>query len=207
MTLRLITLAIALALLGTRADASPHTAYVSRALSSVRALGVEGRAELDRALYDGARARCHLESGTPAAACLRDIARAHCATQDEPARCEAAADVIAANLRSTSAWVDDATRFRLVRGSTDYRAALNDELRRRYAPLAAELALDGAGSTAGATGGTNALADDDGAAIDAFCARRDRTVHVCAPGDTACVPSLPWSRCVAALIWFIGGGS
>jgi len=118
-----------------------HAAFVSHALSAVRALGVAGRAQLDRAIYDAARTQCRLESGTPAANCLITVARAACADQPERARCEVAADVIAANLRSVSAWIDDATRFRLVRGSADYRVALADELRRRYAPLAAELAL------------------------------------------------------------------
>src|ERR1051325_11313115 len=41
--------------------------------------------------------------------------------------------------------VAEATRIRLVRGSADYRAALAGELHRRYAVLASELVLAGAG--------------------------------------------------------------
>jgi len=45
----------------------------------------------------------------------------------------------------------------------------------------------------------------DGVEIDRLCAQRDRALHACEAGDAACVPSLPWSRCVAALVWFVGG--
>jgi len=189
-------IALVIALAGTPAAAEPlpRSAHVARALAAVRALGAEGRAELDRQLYTAARTRCHGDTAAPAASCLIDAARAACATDPDRARCEAAADVIVANLRAATALVDDATRIRLVRGSADYRTALAAELRRRYAVLAAELVLSGAG------GG------DDARAIDDVCARRDRALHACEPGDAACVPSLPWSRCVAALVWFLGGG-
>jgi hypothetical protein len=164
---------------------------VARALAAVRSLGPAGCAELDRALYDAARARCRADAGTPAARCLIAAARAACTGAADRARCEAAADVIATNLRGQAALVDDATRFRLVRGSADYHAALAAELHRRHAALAAELVLAGG---------------DDARAIDELCAHRDRALHACQAGDAACVPSLPWSRCVAALVWFVGGG-
>jgi len=178
-----------------RAEPLPRAAHVEAALAAVRALGPAGRDRLERALYDAARARCHADTARPSVACLIDAARATCAAEPDAARCEAAADVIVTNLRAAPALVDEATRVRLVRGSTDYRAALAGELLRRYAMLAAELALSGAPGDAG------------GAAIDELCAQRDRVLHACAPGDPACVPSLPWSRCVAALIWFVGGSS
>lgn len=180
----------------------PRAAYVARALAAVRSLGPAGCTELDRALYEAARARCRADAGTPAASCLIAAARAACAGAADRARCEAAADVSATNLRGQTALVDDATRFRLVRGSTDYRAALAAELHRRYAALAAELVL--AGSAAGGDGA--AAVEDSARAIDELCAHRDRALHACQAGDAACVPSLPWSRCVAALVWFVGGG-
>jgi len=171
-----------------------HTAYVARALAAVRGLGPAGCDELDRTLYAAARSQCHADSGTPTVQCLIGAARAACAAGaggGDRARCEAAADVVVANLRSQTSLIDDATRIRLVRGSADYRAALAGELHRRYAVLASELVLAGAG-------------DDEAQAIDALCAQRDRELHACQAGDAACVPSLPWSRCVAALVWFIG---
>jgi hypothetical protein len=173
----------------------PRDAYVARALAAVQSLGPAGCAELDRALYDAARTRCRADAGAPAASCLIAAARTACTGAADRARCEAAADVIATNLRGQTALVDDATRFRLVRGSADYHAALAAELHRRYAVLAAELVLAG-----------SAAASDDARAIDELCAHRDRALHACQPGDAACVPSLPWSRCVAALVWFVGGG-
>jgi hypothetical protein len=180
----------------TRGGGNARTAYVARALAAVRSLGPAGCAELDRALYDAARARCRADAGTPAASCLIAAARAACTGAADRARCEAAADVIATNLRGQTALVDDATRFRLVRGSADYHTALAAELHRRYAALAAELVLAGGAAALG----------DDARAIDELCAHRDRALHACQAGDAACVPSLPWSRCVAALVWFVGGG-
>ena len=67
--------------------------------------------------------------------------------------------------------------------------------------LAAELVLAGSAAALG-----SAASGDEARAIDELCAHRDRTLHVCQAGDAACVPSLPWSRCVAALVWFVGGG-
>jgi hypothetical protein len=174
------------------AEPAGHGGYVARALAAVRGLGPAGCEELDRALYSAARSQCHADTATPTVDCLIGAARAACASAADRARCAAAADVAITNLRAQAAFVDDATRIRLVRGSADYRAALAAELRRRYAVLASELVL------AGATG-------DDAQAIDALCAQRDRTLHACQAGDAACVPSLPWSRCVAALVWFVGG--
>lgn len=181
-----VLVAILLLPAGARADA--RTDYVSRALAAVRALGAE-RDTLDRDLYTASRTRCHGDTTTPTTACLIDAATARCAGNAE---CSAAADVIITNLRSTPFFLDDATRARLVRSSTDYHAAVAAELRRRYAALAAELALAGP-------------AADDGAAIDQLCRTRDRVVHACAPADTTCIPSLAWSRCVAALVWYVGG--
>jgi hypothetical protein len=181
-----IAIALLVAASSVAAAEPPRVAYVARALAAVRELGAAGRASLDRALYDASRVRCHADAGPPSASCLVDAATAICAGDR---RCEAAADIIVTNLRATNAWVDQATRFRLVRGSADYHAALAAELRRRFAALAAELALAGGG---------------DGAAIDRLCVERDRAVHACRDGDDACVPSVPWSRCVAALVWYVG---
>ncbi|HEY0992432.1 MAG TPA: hypothetical protein VGD80_35510, partial [Kofleriaceae bacterium] len=130
----------------------------------------------------------------PSASCVIAAARAACAADPDRSRCAAAADVIVTNLRAANAWVDEATRIRLVRGSTDYRVALAAELRRRYAALAVELVV-----------GPEAVGSGDAGGIDRLCMQRDRALHACEAGDAACVPSLPWSRCVAALVWFIGG--
>jgi hypothetical protein len=180
------------------ADPLPRVAHVGQALAAVRSLGPAGRDRLDRAIYEAARLQCRADAGAPTASCLITAARGVCAIDPDRARCEAAADVVVVNLRAATTLIDEATRFRLVRGSTDYHAALAAELRRRHATLAAELVLSGSGA-----GG----AGPDAAALDGFCARRDRALHACQAGDPACVPSLPWSRCIAALVWFVGGGT
>jgi hypothetical protein len=175
------------------AEPLPRAAHVARALAAVRALGPEGREQLERTLYAATRGECRADAATPAVSCLIAAARAACAADRDRSGCEAAADVVVTNLRAANAWVDEPTRIRLVRGSTDYRVALAGELHRRFAALAAELVL-GRGGSAG-----------EADAIDRLCAERDREVHACAPGDTACVASVPWSRCAAALVWFVGG--
>jgi hypothetical protein len=204
-------LVVAMLLPGGHAAAQrlPRVEHVSRALDAVRALGPAERERLDRELYAAARAQCRAEAQTPTVTCLIGAARAACAAHSDRARCEAAADVIVTNLRATGAWVDEPTRVRMVRGSTDYRAALTAELRRRYAALAAELVLGGQAAARDAAARDAAARDAaarDAAAISTLCEQRDREIHACEPGDAACVPSLPWSRCVAALVWFVGGG-
>lgn len=189
-----LVLALVVGAAPVSAQPLPRVEHVTRALAAVRALGPEGRDRLDRELYAATRTQCRADTGTPAASCLIAAARAVCAGDPDRGRCEAAADVAVTNLRAATAWVDEPTRIRLVRGSADYRAALAAELHRRHAALAAELVL---GPAAGGAG--------DAAAIDQLCAQRDRAIHACQPGDAACVPSLPWSRCVAALVWFVGG--
>lgn len=161
--------------------AADRVAYLSRALAAVHSLAPAERDRLELDIYTAARTRCHADL-----ACLADAAAAACKGD---ATCEAAADVIAANTRAANDWIDEATRARLVRSSADYRIALAAELRHHFAALAAELALAGGA---------------DAPAIDRLCRERDRTVHACRDDDATCVPSLPWSRCAAALVWFIG---
>jgi hypothetical protein len=200
---RAMSLAIALSCVLTAASAAeplPRRAHVARALAAVRALGPAGCEALDRALYAAARTRCHADTAQPGVSCLVAAARAACDGAPDRKRCEAVADVAVTNLRAGTALIEEATRIRLARGSADYRAALAAELHRRYAVLAAELIVGGAGAASGPRGD-----GDDAGAIDEVCANRDRVLHACQPGDAACVPSLPWSRCVAALVWFVGG--
>ena len=169
-------LALLLALAGTASAGNDRASYVAGALDAVHALGAQ-RTQLEADLYQACR---------QAGACSDAIVEARC---HRDATCTAAADVIVTNWRAATSWVDQNTRAQLVRASTDYHAALAVELRKRYAALAAELVI-GANGTA--------------ASIDHLCATRDREVHACTAGDPACVPSLPWTRCVAALVWFIG---
>ena len=200
----------------TSAD-DARTSYIASALDAVRSLGAQ-RAQLETDLYQACRQAGGCSDAIVEARCHRDAA------------CTAAADIIVTNLRAANSWVDQNTRAQLVRSSTDYHAALLGELRKRYAALAAELvigaatsngvaashaSLDVPGGAATPNGGAvshkspavmggAAAAQGIAASIDRLCATRDREVHACTPGDVACVPSIPWTRCVAALVWFVG---
>ena len=186
MTLRLVLVLVLVLVLDPLVARADPTPYLARALAAVHSLGPAGRDHLERDVYAAARTRCHAESSRPAPACLAAAATELC---HGDATCEAAADIVATNTRAADDWVDEATRARLVRSSADYRAALSTELMHRFAALAAELALSGG---------------SDADAIDHLCRERDRKIHACDAGDASCVPSLPWSRCVAALVWFVG---
>jgi hypothetical protein len=195
-----------LALCATATAAPDRGAYVSRAVAALRAMTPQARTALDRELYETARTACHADAQPPTAACLIDVARKRCGGD---ASCAAAADVIVANMLSVDDFIDPVTRIRLVRGSADFHAALAAELRTRYGVLAAELVLagdaaSGSAASGGAASGGAASGGNDGIAIDALCRERDRAVHACEPGDATCVRSLPWSRCVAALAWYVG---
>jgi len=190
---RVLVAILVVAGLGSAHAERDRRAYVARALTAVRSLGDAGRTKLDRDLYAAARTRCHADDETPAASCLIEAARSACGTD---ATCLAAADVIATNLRGTNELLDDAARMRILRKARDYRAELTAELSRRYAVLAAELVV--------ATPRDRA---DPAAVIDQLCTQRDRTIHACEAGATACIPSVPWSRCVAMLVWFVGGNA
>src|SRR5262249_50609786 len=143
-------------------------------------------------LYNAARSQCHADTAQPTVDCLIGAAHAACASGGDRARCEAAGDVVLTHLRAQATLIDDATRIRLGRRRADHPAAPPARVHRRYAVLASELVLAGAGG-------------DESQAIDALCTQRDRALHACLAGDAACIPSLPWSRCVAALVWFVGG--
>ena len=191
---RLVALAIACAICAGAGSAEAdrdRRAYIARVLEAVRSLGEAGRTKLDRDIYEIARTRCRADDTTPTPTCLIDASRAMCGFD---ARCLSAADVIATNLRGTNELLDDAARMRILRKSRDYRADLTAELRRRYAVLAAELVLAGPRA-------------DEAAAIDELCTKRDREIRACEPGAKACIASVPWSRCVAMLVWFVGGDS
>jgi len=162
----------------TASAGDARTSYIAGALDAVHALG----AQLETDLYQACRRAGACSDAIVDARCHHDVA------------CTAAADVIVTNLRAANSWVDQNTRAQLVRSSTDYHAALLVELRKRYAALASELVIGAKGSPP----------DGWAAAIDRLCATRDREVHACNPGDAACVPSIPWTRCVAALVWFVG---
>jgi hypothetical protein len=175
-----------------RADAQPapgpyhadaRRAHLARALTAARALGPDGRAGLERALYDGGRARCRATTDLPAAACMIDLARAECATRGDRGGCHAFADAIIVNQRAETEVVDRATRMRVVAGAADYHAGMLAEVAKRHAVLAADFVV--AGAAAHGPGDAAALA----ARIDRFCAARGA-----APD---------YQRCAAALVWYI----
>jgi hypothetical protein len=170
-------------LLSSVAHASPSSdarvAHLAAAIAQLQA--IEPYA-FERELYDAIRVKC---GTSPKTACMIETARAACAQRG----CAASADVIVTNLHAERALVDEPTRVRLVRTSTDYHAAVVAEVRKRYAILAAELVLA-------------APAASLAAQIDAFCVERDRVARRCAPGAPACIGSIAYQRCAAGLVWF-----
>lgn len=191
----------ALAQSSTSYAGDARTAYVARALTAMNSLGAAAL-RLETALSDAARKRCAARSDQPPRLpCLLELAQKTCAASAAEyggaETCAAAADVILVNLRSAVDLLDEPTRVRLVRSSTDYHAAQLAALRLRYAALAAELVIQDPDASAEAPASP--------AAIDRFCAGRDHRPEPprCNQPSPTCVPSLSWQRCTAALIWLV----
>jgi hypothetical protein len=159
-----------------RADRSAH---LERALAQ---LAATDPIALDRALYEAIRMRCKVPAATR---CMIEIAREHCAARN----CLAAADVIITNQHAERDLLDEQTRVRIVRTAADYHTGVLAELRTRYAILAAELALARPAPLA--------------AQIDQLCATRDQIARRCAPDAPACLGTIAYQRCAAALVWFV----
>jgi hypothetical protein len=181
-----------------------RVAYVTRALAAMTSLG-PAALRLEHALSDAARKRCASRGDQPPRLpCLLDLAQKTCASSAAEyggaETCAAAADVILVNLRSAVDLLDEATRVRLVRSSTDYHAAALAALRLRYAALAAELVIADPDASAGPPGVAASAPS-----IDRFCAGRDYRPEPprCNQPSPTCVPSLSWQRCAAALVWLV----
>lgn len=184
---------ILLVLTAATATAEPmyaSTARVAHLRAALDALAKVDRKGLELELHTAVRTRCRANTTRAATGCMIEVGRAVCAGKPDRAACLAAADVMLTNQHAETDLVDDATRMKLVRGSSDYHAAIGAELWAIYALLASELALA-------------PQAGEPAARIDAFCTGRDHSVHACEPGAKACVPSLAYQRCAAGLVWFV----
>jgi hypothetical protein len=183
-----------------------RVAHLERALAELRALG-PARDAFELELHEATRVRCRPTATPASTACAIEVARAACSNRPDPAACAAAADVVITNQHAEHDLVDEQTRVRLVRTSANYHASILAELRAVFALLAAEFALAHGGD---ATAPSERFREEPGerlriaalgAAIDQFCATRE--APRCASGARGCVPSLPYQRCAAGLVWYI----
>ena len=179
-------LAVVVVVLAAVAQAAPareaRVAHLTAALAQLRAGDPYA---LERALHEAIRTRCRTAASAATTSCMIGVARELCGSRS----CLAAADIIITNQHAERDLVDEPTRMRLVRTSSDYHAAVLVELRARYAILAAELALARPEASLAAQ-------------IDRLCVERDRIARRCAPDAAACLASIPYQRCAAALVWF-----
>ncbi|HEY5924086.1 MAG TPA: hypothetical protein VIV11_20540 [Kofleriaceae bacterium] len=171
----------------TVAHAAPsrdaRIAHLAAALAQLRTAPVA----LDREIYEAVRTRCKPPPNTaPSVACMIGVAREICGKRG----CSAAADVIVTNQHAEHDLLDDVTRMRLVRTGSDYHGAVIAELREKFAPLAAELALAKQDTSLAAT-------------IDRVCRERDQIARRCQPGAAACMATIAYQRCAAGLVWFV----
>jgi hypothetical protein len=165
-----------------------RVAHLRASLDALAKLG-SARGALEIELSNAVRTKCRVNTTRPATTCMAEVGRAICAARPDRAACIAAADVMLTNQHAETDMIDDITRMKLVRGSTDYHAAIGAEMWAKYALLASELVL--------------APPAEPAARIDAFCVGRDHTVHACEPGAKACLASVAYQRCAAGLAWFL----
>jgi hypothetical protein len=165
---------------GGRSGAEARVAHIAKALAELTSDAIA----LDRTIYEAVRLQCKPVT----LACMLTVARARCAERG----CMAAADVIVTNQHAERDVLDDMTRMKLVRTTSDYHAAVLAEVREKVQRvLAAELVLA-------------RPAPSVAARIDRVCVERDHVAaRRCERGTPACVASVPYNRCVAALVWFV----
>jgi hypothetical protein len=188
---RALVLLLALAATARAEPTYAGTARVAHLRASLDALAKLGaqRGPLEIELNNAVRTKCRINTTRPATSCMIEVGRAICAAKPDRATCIAAADVMLTNQHAETDMIDDITRMKLVRGSTDYHAAIGAEMWARFALLASELVL--------------APPAEPATRIDAFCVGRDRAVHACEPGAKACIASVAYQRCAAGLVWFL----
>src|SRR5205085_11573193 len=107
--------------------------------AALTALGDAGRRALELDLHHAVRTKCRVATTRASATCMIEVGRAVCSAKAERAACLAAADVMLTNQHAEPDLIDDQTRMKLLRGSTDFHAAILAALEAKYALLAAEL--------------------------------------------------------------------
>lgn len=156
-------------------------AYLGAQLEAIRATGAADLATLADEIYQGGRSKCQTASTRLRIACLIELGREVCALRPGT-RCMLIADVIVTNLLGENQFVDREARFEIMSAADDFRPALVHELRARYAALVTEMVVSR----------ELAAAPDLNAGIDRFCIAYGHARE------------LPWQRCVAAIIWYVG---
>jgi len=177
-----LVLIAALTMVASSAVASDYSGDARRgaidaALSKLVA-DADGARAMRTKIRDTARSKCRGSARSLVIRCYTEVARAACTSGDRG--CLALADVIVTNQLGDASFVSDRERYSLMSEGDSFRAALDAELRRRYARIAADYTLARPGAAV------------DGTSIDAFCVQRAKRAR------------LPWQRCVSALVWFIG---
>lgn len=191
---RALAIAVAAALAApAHAEAPPgqtaRVAYLAGVLEALEATDPAELAGTSNYIYGVERNKCQAPVESLRVDCLLEAARRGCAQRARPAqaraRCEQASDVIVTNRLSERVLIPEDVRYALMDQHRDYRAAIERELTRRHAQIAAELVTSRhfPGSAADRT----ALA----AGIDGYCR------------EVAGSRALSWQYCVAAVVWFI----
>jgi len=201
-----------------------RTSYVARALDAVRALGTK-RTQLEIDLYQACRQAGACSDAIVDARCHHDVA-CMAAADVILTNLRAANSWVDQNTRAQLVRSSTDYHAALLVELRKHYAALAAELvieantagppggaANRSAESIASPALPGGAAppnrgaesiASPALPGGAAPRNRGAESIDRLCATRDREIHACNPGDVACVPSIPWTRCVAALVWFVG---
>ena len=180
---------VVLALSGV-AHAEPRparAAYIADLIEAIRGIDHATLANTRKYIQIVERNKCQAPEMTLRVGCLLEAAGQNCKQLPDAARdrCRRVSDVIATNLLSERVFVPDDVRYQILSKQRDARSAIARELHRRYAALAAELAMSD--FFPGPRADTAALA----AGIDGFCT------------DVAGTRDLSWQYCVAAVAWFV----
>lgn len=172
------------------ADTSPgreeRVAYITSVLDALDASDPSMLANTASYIQVTERNKCQAPVESLRVGCLLEAASRNCHNQKERDHCNRASDVIVTNRLSEKLFLPTDVRFKIMEKASDYRVALQRELRRRYALLVAELVMTPHWP------GSKATSTQLATGIEAFCR------------DVAGSRDMSWQYCVGAVVWFIG---
>jgi len=181
------TVAIVALLCGTaRGDGNQDRAtYIAGLSDATQTSDKDARRAVADVIYAADRNKCQAPVESLHIGCLLEAAARNCQSQTDKDKCMRLADVIVTNRLSEGWFVPRDVRYELMEKNKDYRAALERELRKRYAIMVGQFVMSR--HFPKSTAGNAALATG----LEAHCR------------ELAGMKDVSWQYCVAAIAWFI----
>jgi hypothetical protein len=175
-----------------RGDGSQdRAAYIAGLFDAIQTSDKDTRRAVADFIYAADRNKCQAPIESLHVGCLLEAAEHNCQTRgaqgdDRRDACLRLSDVIVTNRLSEGHFVPRDVRYELMEKNKDYRAALERELRKRYAIMVSQFVMSK--HFPGSRADNAALATG----LEGYCRELSGQKDV------------SWQYCVAAVVWFIG---